>query len=64
MPVKDVTTKEKHREMKHHGLPENGEWGPLEKEHGWLLKGESKGMSFPRASREECGPSNSLTLVQ
>jgi len=34
VPVKDVTTKEKHREMKHHGLPENGEWGPLEKEQG------------------------------
>ena len=42
MPVKDVTTKEKHREMKHHGLPENGEWGPLEKEHGWLLKAKER----------------------
>lgn len=44
---------------------ENGDWGPLVKEHGWLLKaGESKGTSFPRASREEHGPSNPLTLVQ
>lgn len=60
-----MTTKEKHREMKQHGLPENGEWGPLVKEHGWLLKaGESKGTSFRRASKEEHSPSNSLTLVQ